>query len=116
MFECLTADYDARSRRKSADAALFVSAVIIQQWRNRYNTRMPHSAPGYHPLTPVTVSPKPAIFEDGHAMQQTGTLAQGLDQDIGQVRPQAGASYSGGAVGMAVHAEYVVVLSPPQWL
>jgi hypothetical protein len=42
VFECLTADYDACSRRKIAAAALFVSAVIIEQWRHRCNTRMSH--------------------------------------------------------------------------
>ena len=49
-------------------------------------------------------------------MRQTEAFAQGLNRYSGQVRPQAGASFSGGAAGMAVSSGHVVVLSPPQWL
>ena len=32
--------------------------VIIEHWRNHYNTRRPHSALGYRPPAPEVVLPK----------------------------------------------------------
>ncbi len=31
--------------------------VVIEQWRNHYNTVRPHSALGYRPPAPQTISP-----------------------------------------------------------
>ena len=31
--------------------------TLIEQWRRHYNTKRPHSAPGYRPPTPETVVP-----------------------------------------------------------
>jgi len=33
---------------------LHVAEVIVEGWRQRYNTHRPHSALGYRPLAPVT--------------------------------------------------------------
>ena len=41
--------------------------TAIEQWRRHYNTKRPHSAPGYMP--PVAYSPKAAPFETHHIMQ-----------------------------------------------
>jgi putative transposase len=36
--------------------------MIIEKWRVHYNTRRPHSALGYRPLTPFTlVQPTPPL-------------------------------------------------------
>ena len=32
--------------------------VVIEHWRNHYNTRRPHSALGYRPPAPEVVMPK----------------------------------------------------------
>ena len=41
--------------------------VLIEQWRNHYNTIRPHSALGYRPPAPRTISPHrvdaPSEFE-----------------------------------------------------
>ena len=31
--------------------------ILIEQWRRHYNTKRPHSAPGYRPPAPETVVP-----------------------------------------------------------
>ena len=41
--------------------------VVIEHWRNHYNTRRPHSALGYRPPAPEVVMPR----------EQTGALATG---------------------------------------
>ena len=43
--------------------------VIIEQWRNHYNTKRPHSALNYRPPAPQTYSPKTAPFEQPRLMQ-----------------------------------------------
>lgn len=43
--------------------------VIIEQWRNHYNTRRPHSALGYRPPAPQAYSTKPAAIEQPRLMQ-----------------------------------------------
>jgi putative transposase len=42
--------------------------AVIEQWRIHYNTRRPHSALGYRPPAPVTITPLPAL--DGTANMQ----------------------------------------------
>jgi transposase InsO family protein len=42
--------------------------VVIEQWRIHYNTKRPHSALGYRPPAPVTITPPPAL--DGTANMQ----------------------------------------------
>jgi putative transposase len=53
----------------SAAYLLKEAQVVIEQWRHHYNTRRPHSALGYRPPAPVTVSPKPRTVEDDRIMQ-----------------------------------------------
>jgi transposase InsO family protein len=43
--------------------------VIIEQWRNHYNTKRPHSALGYRPPAPVTVAPDPIPLDEVPNMQ-----------------------------------------------
>jgi transposase InsO family protein len=44
--------------------------VIIEDWRNHYNTRRPHSALGYRPPAPEVVLPN-----DGERRMETGQMA-----------------------------------------
>jgi len=32
--------------------------IIIESWRNHYNTKRPHSALGYRPPAPLAIAPK----------------------------------------------------------
>ena len=43
--------------------------VVIEQWRNHYNTKRPHSSLGYRPPAPVTYSPMPVPLEQSQIMQ-----------------------------------------------
>jgi len=43
--------------------------VIIEQWRNHYNTKRPHSSLGYRPPAPQACSTKPATIEQPKIMQ-----------------------------------------------
>jgi len=38
---------------------LFEAKVLIERWRQHYNTKRPHSSLDYHPPTPETVEFKP---------------------------------------------------------
>ena len=33
--------------------------VLVEQWRNRYNTKIQHAAFGYRPPAPETILPRP---------------------------------------------------------
>jgi transposase InsO family protein len=44
--------------------------VVIEQWRNHYNTRRPHSALGYRPPAPEVVMP-----EETNGAMATGQMA-----------------------------------------
>ena len=37
--------------------------IVIERWRKHYNTKRPHSALGYRPPAPVTVSPFPTPLD-----------------------------------------------------
>ena len=43
--------------------------VVIEQWRNHYNTKRPRSALGYRPPAPVTIAPKPTPLDEASQMQ-----------------------------------------------
>jgi len=43
--------------------------VVIEKWRRHYNTKRPHSALGYRPPAPVTVTPKPIPLDEVAKMQ-----------------------------------------------
>jgi len=43
--------------------------VVIEKWRRHYNTKRPHSALGYRPTTPLTVTPKPIPLDEVAKMQ-----------------------------------------------
>jgi len=36
---------------------------VIEQWRKHYNTKRPHSALGYKPPAPATLSPLPTQLD-----------------------------------------------------
>lgn len=42
---------------------------MIEIWRRDYNTVRPHSALGYRPPAPVTISPEPPVLEQAAQMQ-----------------------------------------------
>ena len=43
--------------------------IIIEQWRQHYNTRRPHSSLGYRPPAPITQTPKPIPIDQPTIMQ-----------------------------------------------
>ena len=43
--------------------------IIIEQWRQHYNTQRPHSALGYRPPAPGSIESKPTIIEQSTIMQ-----------------------------------------------
>lgn len=43
--------------------------IIIEQWRQHYNTQRPHSALGYRPPAPVATEAKSTITEQSTIMQ-----------------------------------------------
>jgi putative transposase len=43
--------------------------IVIEQWRNHYNTRRPHSSLGYRPPAPKTFNPFPSPLDRGAPMQ-----------------------------------------------
>ena len=43
--------------------------VIIERWRNHYNTVRPHSSLGYRPPAPQTLAPRPPHLDGAVAMQ-----------------------------------------------
>ena len=53
--------FNARLRDELLNGEIFYSLkgaqIIIEQWRQRYNTRRPHSALGYRPPAPETIIP-----------------------------------------------------------
>jgi len=65
--------FNGKLRDECLNGEIFYSLkeaqVIIEQWRHHYNTRRPHSALGYRPPAPVTISPKPRTLEDDRIMQ-----------------------------------------------
>lgn len=65
--------FNGKLRDECLNGEIFYSLkeaqVVIEQWRHHYNTRRPHSALGYRPPAPVTVSPKPRTVEDDRIMQ-----------------------------------------------
>ena len=54
--------FNARLRDELLNGAIFYTLkeaqVVIDHWRNHYNTRRPHSALGYRPPAPEGVRPK----------------------------------------------------------
>ncbi|EET48700.1 putative integrase core domain protein [Thalassobium sp. R2A62] len=53
--------FNARFRDKLLNGALFYTLreaqIIIERWRNHYNTKRPHSALGYRPPAPEAIIP-----------------------------------------------------------
>jgi transposase InsO family protein len=43
--------------------------VIIEQWRNHYNTIRPHSSLGYRPPAPQTINPSETHLDEAQMMQ-----------------------------------------------
>jgi transposase InsO family protein len=59
--------FNGKLRDECLNGEIFYSLkeaqIIIERWRNHYNTKRPHSALGYRPPAPLTIAPKldPAI-------------------------------------------------------
>ena len=57
--------------------------VLIEQWRNHYNTIRPHSALGYRPPAPQTISPhrvdSPSEFEALRVNRRSSNVEHGLN-------------------------------------
>jgi len=51
--------------------------VLIERWRQHYNTIRPHSSLGYRPPAPVTILPK---MVSSNYPETVRTLSQQLDQ------------------------------------
>ena len=53
--------FNARLRDELLNGEIFYSLkeaqIIIEQWRQHYNTKRPHSALGYRPPAPETIIP-----------------------------------------------------------
>ena len=43
--------------------------IVIEQWRNHYNTRRPHRALGYRPPAPAAYNGNPALFTQPDLLQ-----------------------------------------------
>ena len=54
-------NFNARFRDELLNGEIFYSLkeaqIIIEQWRKHYNTKRPHSAPGYRPPAPEAIVP-----------------------------------------------------------
>ena len=42
--------------------------ILIEQWRQHYNAKRPHSSLGYRPPAPQAISPKPMTLESSPTM------------------------------------------------
>jgi len=53
--------FNARFRNELLNGEIFYSLreaqIVIKQWRRHYNTKRPHSAPGYRPPAPENIIP-----------------------------------------------------------
>ncbi len=43
--------------------------IVIEKWRNHYNTKRPHSSLGYRPPAPAAISPFPQPLDQAMSMQ-----------------------------------------------
>ena len=54
--------FNGKLRDECLNGEIFYSLkeaqIIIESWRNHYNTKRPHSALGYRPPAPLTIAPK----------------------------------------------------------
>ena len=65
--------FNGRLRDELLNAEIFYSLrearVVIERWREDYNTVRPHSSLGYRPPAPAAINPKPPALEQAAAMQ-----------------------------------------------
>ena len=61
LYDAFYESRNARFRDELLNGEIFYSLkeaqTIIKQWRKHYNTKRPHSAPGYRPLAPEAIVP-----------------------------------------------------------
>ena len=54
--------FNGKLRDECLNGEIFYSLkeaqIIIESWRNHYNTKRPHSALGYRPPAPLAIAPK----------------------------------------------------------
>ena len=78
--------FNARFRDEFLDGEIFYSLreaqILIENWRQHYNTKRPHSALGYRPPAPETIIP----------MQQRLAMHEHLNRtnQVGLINPTAG--------------------------
>ena len=60
--ECYCESFNGKLRDECLNGEIFYSLkeaqIIIESWRNHYNTKRPHSALGYRPPAPLAIAPK----------------------------------------------------------
>ena len=65
--------FNGKLRDECLNGEIFYSLkeaqVVIEQWRDYYNMRRPHSHLGYRPPAPVAISRKPPALENHSVMQ-----------------------------------------------
>ena len=80
--------FNGKLRDECLNGEIFYSLreaqVVIEQWRHHYNTRRLYSALTYRPPAAVTIRSVPIIVENSRTRQETETVSQGMDQNIGQ--------------------------------
>ena len=54
--------------------------ILVERWRQHYNTVRPHSSLGYRPPVPKTILPRPAVlaYTTFQPPQQDGKSAKSL--------------------------------------
>lgn len=65
--------FNGKLRDECLNGEIFYSLreaqVVIESWRIHYNTKRPHSALGYRPPAPVTITPPPPALDGAANMQ-----------------------------------------------
>ena len=65
--------FNGKLRDECLNGEIFYSLkeaqVVIEKWRIHYNTKRPHSALGYRPPAPVTITSKPTPLDEAPLMQ-----------------------------------------------
>ena len=65
--------FNGKLRDECLNGEIFYSLreaqVVIEKWRNHYNTKRPHSSLGYRPPAPLTIAPNQPPLDEASNMQ-----------------------------------------------
>ena len=65
--------FNGKLRDECLNGEIFYSLkeaqVVIEKWRDHYNTKRPHSSLGYRPPAPLTIVPNPTPLDEASNMQ-----------------------------------------------